>query len=366
MTHEQHQTTIYYFSGTGNAEHVAGWAADAARECGWTAEVINIGVPGGHDAPPPAAGVLVGFVSPTHGFNFPPIMMYFLFTFPRTVHRNPVFLMNTRAGMKLGRLYLPGLSGIALWLAAVVLLLKGYRIVGMRPIDMPSNWISLHPALRGNAVGAISERCRLITRRSMERLCGGKHDHRAVYDIIQDALIAPVAVLYYVFGRFFIAKSFYASAACNNCDTCSKRCPVGAIVQVSGRPYWTFNCESCMRCMNECPQRAIETGHGSVVAVSIVASVFLADMVWGPVSHWTGFVQGTMGYDLVRFVADSLLTIGLLALVSMLVHAMVRVPGIRTLLRVTSLTSYDLWGRYQLTKVLRNQARERRPHVPVG
>jgi hypothetical protein len=49
--------------------------------------------------------------------------------------------MNTRAGVKLGQLFLPGLSGIALLLAAVVLMAKGYSIAGMRPIDMPSNWL---------------------------------------------------------------------------------------------------------------------------------------------------------------------------------------------------------------------------------
>jgi hypothetical protein len=67
--------------------------------------------------------------------------------------------MNTRAGVKLGRLFLPGLSGIALLLAAVVLMAKGYRIAGMRPIDMPSNWLSIHPSLRPNAVVAIADRC---------------------------------------------------------------------------------------------------------------------------------------------------------------------------------------------------------------
>jgi Pyruvate/2-oxoacid:ferredoxin oxidoreductase delta subunit len=352
-------TTIYYFSGTGNAERVAGWAADAARDRGWTAEVINIGLPESRDVAAPVAGTLLGIASPTHGFNFPPVVMSFLFRFPRTTHKNSVFLMNTRAGMKLGRLFLPGLSGVALWLAAAVLLLKGYRIAGMRPIDMPSNWISLHPSLRGKAVADISERCQRITRSAMERICDGRRDMRGVYDIIQDILIAPIAVLYYCYGRFFIAKSFYASAACNNCDTCSKRCPVGAIVQVNGRPFWTFNCESCMRCMNECPQRAIETGHGYVTAVCIVAAAFVADAVWGLLATRAGYIPGMMGHDLVRFIADSLVTLILLALTYRLIHAATRMPVIKTLLRATSLTSYDFWGRYQLTKILRMNARGR-------
>lgn len=356
MTNGQ-RITIYYFSGTGNAERVAGWAADAAKDHGWTAEVRNIGTPGGRDVAFPAPATMLGFVSPTHGFNYPPIVLSFLLRFPRTAHKNRVFLMNTRAGMKLGPLFLPGLSGVALWLAAAVLLIKGYRIAGMRPIDMPSNWISLHPALRGGAVSGISDRCQRITRASMARICDGKRDMRGVYDLIQDTLIAPVSVLYYCFGRFFFAKSFYASASCNNCDTCSKRCPVGAIVQVNGRPFWTFNCESCMRCMNECPKRAIETGHGYVTAVFMLASAVLADVLWPFIAQWIGFVSGVAWYDLVRFLADSILTIALLGLAYRLVHVVARKPVFRPLLRATSLTSYDFWGRYQLGKLLRANAR---------
>lgn len=357
----QDHMTIYFFSGTGNAARVAGWAAEAARDLGWTAEVISIAGLHRNDLPPPGPGTMPGFVSPTHGFNYPPFMVKFIFGFPRALHRNRVFLMNTRAGMKLGPVYLPGLSGIALWLAAFVLLLKGYRIAGMRPIDMPSNWISIHPALRGAAVVALADRCRAVTRRSITRLCTGMRDMRGVLDIVQDLLIAPVAPLYYLFGRFFFAKSFYASASCNNCDTCSTRCPVGAIIQVQGRPFWTFRCESCMRCMNECPRRAIETGHGYLTAVLFLGNAFLADAVWGVITRWSGYHEWALLYDLARFTGDSLLGLALLALAYRAIHAVSRVPGIRQVLAATSFTSYDLWGRYQLTKILNRSDRTLHP-----
>jgi hypothetical protein len=47
---------------------------------------------------------------------------------------------------------------------------KGCRIAGMRPSDMPSNWLSLHPSLRPKAVVAISNRCEAIARRFATRL----------------------------------------------------------------------------------------------------------------------------------------------------------------------------------------------------
>jgi len=74
-----------------------------------------------------------------------------------------------------------------------VLLLKGYRVVGMRPIDLPSNWISLHPGLREDNVRAIYERCAAITRRFAERLLDGKRDLRALWDLPLDLLIAPIS-----------------------------------------------------------------------------------------------------------------------------------------------------------------------------
>ena len=83
---------------------------------------------------------------PTHGFNAAPIMIRFIAGFPRGLGRE-VFLLNTRAGMKLSKIFLPGISGVALLLPAFILWIKGYRCIGFRPVDLPSNWIPLHPGI---------------------------------------------------------------------------------------------------------------------------------------------------------------------------------------------------------------------------
>ena len=61
--------------------------------------------------------------------------------------------------MKLAKLYLPGLSGATLLFAAIILRIKGYRIVGLRSIDLPSNWIFLHPGLKEKVVDFDSVNC---------------------------------------------------------------------------------------------------------------------------------------------------------------------------------------------------------------
>jgi hypothetical protein len=58
------------------------------------------------------------------------------------------FIIATRAGTWPGFL-LPGLSAGAMFIVALILLCKGYRINGIRGLDMPSNRISLHCGVLG-------------------------------------------------------------------------------------------------------------------------------------------------------------------------------------------------------------------------
>jgi len=76
-----------------------------------------------------------------------------------------------------------------------------------------------------------------------------------------DLLLMPIAIMYYIYGRFILSKTFIATQDCNACGLCIEACPVNAISFKNNRPYWSFNCESCMHCMNHCPTRAIETPH---------------------------------------------------------------------------------------------------------
>lgn len=72
-------------------------------------------------------------VSPVHGFNYPPIMLHYLLRFPKG--NNEVMLMNTRAGMRIGNWVTPGISGISLYLSALILRWKGYKIRSLYPVD---------------------------------------------------------------------------------------------------------------------------------------------------------------------------------------------------------------------------------------
>ena len=261
---------VYYFSGTGNAANIAKWMAQSANEQQVECQLINIGSIDRLNISSPDPEALVVFVSPIHGFNYPPVMLNFIWRFPQG--KNKVLLMNTRAGMLIGKWNTPGLTGAAFYWSALILRLKGFAIKAMFPVDMPSNWISLHPGLNEHTVKFIHARNKERVLNFCRQSIAGKSNFKAIAEIGQDVLISPISLMYYLVGRFALAKTFYASGDCSKCDICIKACPVKAIIKIDDRPFWTFKCESCMRCMNNCPKRSIETAHGFLIGVTILSS----------------------------------------------------------------------------------------------
>lgn len=219
----------------------------------------------------PDPDALVAFISPIHGFNYPPVMLNFLIHFPKTEQGFADEYPRWNADWQMDP---PGLTGIAFYFTALILKLKGYSIRAMFPVDLPSNWISVHPGLNDRTVKFLHARNQgksvSLCPKSIgwwRRFPGCSRNHSG-FPHFTDFIMG-----YYFIGRFFFAKTYYASADCNNCDLCIETCPVKAIKKVDNRPFWTFNCESCMHCMSNCPKRAIETAHGSILVISILSSL---------------------------------------------------------------------------------------------
>ncbi len=340
------ELTQYYFSGTGNTRNIARWISQTAEKKSIKSVTYNIAEIDRLHIYPPKEKSLVIFCSPTHGFNYPPVMIHFLLRFPKS-NENEAVLINTRAGSKLGPFVTYGLSGIALYFAAVILLAKGYRIRGMFSADMPSNWMSIHPTYGEKQIRYIHDKMKVKVQGITEKLLSGSSDFRAFREIVQDVLISPVSILYYMYGRFFFAKSFIASRDCNQCGLCIRQCPVKAIIEVSGRPYWTHRCESCMHCMSACPSRAIETAHGFIIGIVVIFYLFLA-----------GFIQRLFSENLFRpehpvlkFALESATVIVLLLAGYGIIHHLMGLRIIERLIVLTSLTKYKFWGkRYKALK----------------
>ena len=337
--------TLYYFSGTGNARAVSGWIAEQAVVSGLEVETVYIPDVVRQRIVLPD-GALLGVCFPTHGFNAPPLIYRFLRSLPRG--RNDFFLVNTRGGTKLGPLFLPGVSGLALLLPMVLLMLKGYRCSGMRPVDLPSNWLSLHPAIRGTAVVKMVDRCRRITRRFADKILSGGQVRRWAADLPIDLLVSPLSLLYYALGRFWLARTLVAVDGCTGCGLCLKDCPVGAIVKVNGRPFWTFRCESCMKCISSCPEHSIEVMHGvsAVLWTGLFFIVPAAVLSFVSICFCSGCNDGWIA-SLIKFLLCIFPGMLLLALGYRGIHRLMAFRSISKLVALTSLTYYRWWGRYR-------------------
>ncbi len=334
---------VYYHTGTGNAMKTAGWVAEEAEKRGVRTEVHSIDYGYRPDLSGHEGRLLVGFVYPTHGFNSSPAMLSFIARFPRRKNTD-VFLMNTRAGGKFFRLFTPGASGIALWINMLILFLKGFHVVGARPVDLPSNWISIHPGFPPQWVSDLHERSNVFICRFINRLLDGRKTFlRAVVDIPIDVFLAPIAVLYYCIGRFFLAKTFIYTQSCNDCKLCVSNCPVGAIKIRNGKPYWTHKCESCMRCIDICPVKSIQASH---------LLFFFYFGLYYPLNELTSLTKILLSLtgwpvfrnEAVEFLLDSYSVLLVAFLVYALVQPLLRKLPVEKVFRVTSLTSY--WRRY--------------------
>lgn len=343
---------IYYFSGTGNAKNAAAWIKSQAEGLAINSQLINIEVHEKIRYPSGNNNTLIGFCSPTHGFNMPPITLDFIYHFPK-IENTDVFILNTRGGLKLSKLFLPGLSGIAQIFPAFLLMIKGFKIIALQSLDLPSNWLILHPGLKQKVILSIYDRCETIIQRFSMDILMGKRKYKGLWSLPIDILLMPIAIAYYLIGRFFLAKTLVATQACNQCGKCIKECPVKAISMKEKHPYWSFKCESCMRCVNHCPQRAIETSHGYILSLILLSTfiispavMYLLQMMDWPL--WFSMSALTKNLCLLLYSALFLIIV---FITHRWLHYCLRFKYFNCLIKYTSLSSYTFWRRYRPPKV---------------
>lgn len=325
---------IFYFTGSGNSYQVALWLAEYARSRCIDSNVSDISKVECIESFDKDDTIVI--ISPIHGFNYPAIIRKFIRNLPNGT--NDVVLMCTRAGMRFKNYVTPGLTGVAFFVSNVALNRKGYDVIGEIPFDMPSNWFFLHPSLCRTTVDFIIDRNRLKAKEQFGILFDKGQNFLSHRDVIQDILISPIALLYFIGGRFFLAKSFIASSDCIRCKSCLNNCPVKAIKLVDGKPFWTLKCESCMKCMVECKQQAVESAHGLIVTVSVLFSI-----IFSALSEI--FLYKFIDSAIINFVIESALLIMFLCFFYRLQHYMFRFGFFERMIKYLSLTHYRFWGK---------------------
>jgi len=335
---------IYYFTGTGNSLKAGQWISDEAKKKNIQTQMYSID---NNYKPNPDEldkNTLIGFLSPTHGFNIAPAMLRFILKFP-SGRKADVFILNTRGSLKLFKFFSPGISGAAQYLPMMILKLKGYRIAGGLPLDMPSNWLFLHSGLKPATVDSIVKRCDTLTRNFINNIFSGQKDiKKMLVTLPLDLALMPITLIYFIFFRFVLAKTMIYTNNCNSCMICVDNCPVNAIKIVNNKPYWTYSCEGCMRCINTCPRTSIQSSHLIFLMILIIPGIIFNQFILAHI-HLPEF----MNYQIVISVTKMALTLAELFLLYAVIQRFLKYKYFGIFFKYTSFTTY--WRRYLATGI---------------
>jgi len=217
-------------------------------------------------------------------------MIKFLFRMPRR-KSTPVMCLATRGALKIGPLQIPGASGFATFFAALLMLLKGYRVKAVFSLDMPSNFINFHWGLHPKNVDKISNKAQSRLNLLIPRILDGQRilfTRNNLWEIIWCVflfwLVPVLPIAYLIIARMFMAKVMFSNNQCVGCGRCARFCPNHAILMKDAgnkkRPYWTYHCENCLRCMGYCKKKAVEAGHSWAILLYFISSVPVISYVW--------------------------------------------------------------------------------------
>ncbi len=342
------KATMYFMTGTGNSYRVATWLGELAEQAGAESRVQTL------ETADPAAELeaspeqLVGLFTPTHGFTAPWHVIKFAAGLPRKPGAH-AFVLATRAGMKFGPLQPPGIAGTCTFVLALLLMLRGYRVRGVKSLNMPSNWWSAHPIPGEKLLNKIVERSKPKADQFGRRILAGGNvwfTLNNLYELLLGLALAPITAGYLSIGKVALAKLYFANSRCDGCGLCAQFCPVQSIQMLgkeTPRPYWRYNCESCMRCAAVCPHDAVEASHSWAILLYVASSAAVTWLlVHGLGAHlpWLAALEGTSYESWLIATAWTVALIGF----GFLLHALNKNKVVNWLFAHTTLTHY--WSRY--------------------
>lgn len=235
-------TTIYYFSGTGNSLTVARKVASLIE--GTTLIPIASLKDTRDDITAPQGRV--GIICPIYDFAIPVIVRDFIKRL-RVDQNSYLFAVLTFGGS----------GGAALRMINTVLRRNTGRVLNAGfLVKMPGNFPPLSHPPKGEKLNAILA----SADGEIEHICNRIRDR-----VDQPVGLYPISSLLQplLYGRFSrnvhsLDEKFSISDDCTSCGICVSVCPVGNI-EVSGeKPVFHHTCELCCACLNYCPTQAID------------------------------------------------------------------------------------------------------------
>ncbi len=333
---------VYYFTGTGNSGRTASWIAESAKDMDIETICKPIDSANPKDEIVKGKQTLLVLGMPTHGFSPPYSMFRFALMLPRAKGTKAA-VFATRAGILIGKLHPPGLAGFSPFLISLILLLKGYHLRGIKTLNMPSNWIQVHPGYREKNARIIISKSKPYFDKFADMILSGESSFFTInnfYEFIFGLFMLPISIMYFLIGRFCLAKLNFANRSCDGCGICANICPVNAIKMTGKKkriPYWTFGCEACNRCIAFCPKKAIEASHQLLIFWILITMSYSVLQILHLSSYFVNLGSFTVS---IREFAEVIVIYPFLFITYFIFHMLMRIPILNRLFTFTTLTHY--------------------------
>jgi ferredoxin/flavodoxin len=238
------ETTIYYFTGTGNSLEVArdlGARLSAAKPLPIAAFRERAQVT--------PEGQIIGLVFPVYDWNAPAIVANFVKKLDLS-GVNYIFAVATCN-------FCPG--GTLDYLN-FLLREKGKNLAAGFVIRMPGNYLPFYGANR-ESIQQLKFRKkdqavdRIVGIVRAKRESGIEHSGIFLDRLLASKFRRDQSAVNQCDRKFRLDPE-----QCNGCGICQKVCPVQNIECTNGKPHWLHGCEQCFACIQLCPQEAIQYG----------------------------------------------------------------------------------------------------------
>jgi len=242
---QNNNTTIYYFSGTGNSLHTAKCLKEKLDSC----ELLPIASLIKQDSII-ATSEKVGFVFPVYSWSLPKIVCDFIEKIDLS-NAKYIFAVTTMGGFS--KQYVTPML-------IKLLKPKNKELDAAYNIRIFSN--NIWGSKRMNPVAS--------KEKGDKRIKNGELKLEKIAEIIRnnqkckvrESSIYPMKDSYFSFIKEVntMDEKYYTDENCNGCGICQQICPVDNIKLVNEKPEWQHRCQMCTSCLHYCPQIAIQWG----------------------------------------------------------------------------------------------------------
>ncbi|MDP4180401.1 MAG: EFR1 family ferrodoxin [Bacillota bacterium] len=235
-------TTIYYFSGTGNSYYVASALQKKLKDCNMVA-ITQVYKNSQIDP----ESKRVGFVFPLYFQSMPKVVMDLVDKINLS-KAEYVFAVVTRGGK--------GYQGGVLRHMKKLLKDKNVELNLGQYIQLPDNYL---PILKVPKEAA-RKKMFMMAEGKIETIARSINSDSNIMENEVASFLRPLMHNRFLKNLNSVDEGFYINEKCNSCGMCEKICKFDNIKLDNGKPKWQHNCQLCLACMNYCPVSAIEHG----------------------------------------------------------------------------------------------------------